>query len=154
MPTRRPAVRAVTALGLAVLTTACYTTQPLLGAPPAGARVVATLNDRGRAIMADSIGQAVDRAEGVVARAADSTFVMSMRRTYGFNGVETPWAGEALTFRLSSLRALEQRRPSRARSVALAVGIGAALAALVLTQSLGGSGGGEREGTTPPPQGQ
>jgi hypothetical protein len=89
-----------------------------------------------------------------VARAADSTFVMSMRRTYGFNGVETPWAGEALTFRMSSLRALEQRRSSRGRSVALAVGIGAALAALVLTQALGGSGGGEREGTPPPPQGQ
>jgi hypothetical protein len=151
---RRPAARAVLALGLAVLTTACYTTQPLLGPPPAGARVVATLNDRGRAAMSDSVGPAVDRAEGTVARSSDSSFVLSMRRTYAFGGNETPWAGEALTFRMSSLRALELRRPSRGRSVALALGLTAAVAAIVLGTTIRGSGGGETEGTPPPPQGQ
>ena len=141
-------------MGMALLTTACYTTQPLLGAPGRGTRVVATLNDRGRALMADSIGPAVDRAEGTVVRASDSTFVLAMRRTRAFDGSDNGWSGEPLTFRMSSLRALAEQRPSRGRTAALVVAGAAAVAAIVLTRSIGGGRGSGRDDPGQPPNGQ
>lgn len=147
-----------TALLLAALgpTAGCYTTQPLLGPPDAGTEVVVTLNDRGRTALADSLGQNVDRVQGRVVARTDSSVVLAVTRVRAFGDPEgTAWAGERATFRTSSLRAIESRRLSRGRSIAVAAIATAALVVVAVTRGLVGSGGpGIDPGTGGPGQNQ
>ncbi len=150
-------VRAGVLAGALGLSTGCYTTRPVLGLPDPGMPVVAALNDRGRVAMADSLGQNVDRVEGTaVARQGDSSIVLAVDRVRFITGNETRWAGEQLTFRISSLRGFEERRFSRARTGALVGLTVGAIVALVVTRQLvsGGSGIDRDGGGTPlPPAG-
>jgi hypothetical protein len=157
MATTARLLRAGTLAGTLGLTTGCYTTRPVMGLPDPGTPVVAALNDRGRVAMADSLGQNVERVEGTaVARQGDSSIVLAVNRVRFISGEETRWAGEQLSFRVSSLRGFEERRFSRARTgvlVGLTVG---ALAALIVTRQLVSGGSGiDRDGggTQPPPAG-
>lgn len=149
-------VRAGTLAGALGLSTGCYTTRPIMGVPDAGTPVIATLNDRGRFAMADSLGQNVDRVEGTaVGRQGDSSIVLAVSRVRFISGNETRWSGERLTFNVASLRGFEERRFSRARTgalVGLAVG---AIVAFVVTRQLvsGGSGTDTDGGPTQPPAG-
>jgi hypothetical protein len=138
------------------LSTGCYTTRPLMGVPDPGTSITAALNDRGRVAMADSLGQNVDRVEGTtVERLGDSAIVLAVNRVRFISGDENRWKGERLTFRASSLRGVEERRFSRARTWGLtAAAVGAVIAFVVTRQLVSGGSGGDREGgTTPPPQG-
>lgn len=150
-------VRAATLAGALGLSTGCYTTRPLLGAPDPGIAVVAALNDRGRVAMADSLGQNVDRVEGTtVERRGDSSIVLAVNRVRFISGDETRWAGERLTFRLSSVRGFEERRFSRARTGALVgLTVGALVAFIVTRQLVSEGSGGDRDGggTPQPPAG-
>lgn len=137
-PARRAALL-VAALGP---TAGCYTRQPLLGPPDPGTEVVVTLNDRGRTALADSLGQNPDRVQGRVVARTDSSLVVSVSRVQAIGDREgTAWTGERATFRTSSLRAIEARRLSRGRSIAVAAIAGASLVALAITRGLTGSGG-------------
>jgi hypothetical protein len=149
-------VRAGVLAGSLGFSTGCYTTRPLLGVPDAGTQVTAALNDRGRVAMADSLGQNVDRVEGTtVERLGDSAIVLAVNRVRFISGEENRWKGERLTFRTSSLRGVEERRFSRARTWGItAAAIGAVVAFIVTRQLVSGGSGSDRDGgPTLPPQG-
>lgn len=137
---------------LATSSAACYTTTPLLGPPTPGTEVAATLNDRGRLALGDSLGTNVDVVEGRVTARTDSSMVLAVQRVRVFSGDETRWTGEPVTLRLSSLRTLEARRPAPVRTLAVVLGASAVVLALILTRTLsgGGSGGGDSPPISPP----
>lgn len=153
---RRGATLALATTVAGAATAGCYTTQPLLGPPNPGAEVAATLNDRGRAALADSLGRDVDVVEGRVTARTDTSLVLALTRVRSFGGTVTPWAGEQVSFRTTSLRALQERRLARGRTIGLVAGAGAVVVALVLTRALtgGGSGGVGGEPGSGPPAGQ
>jgi hypothetical protein len=146
-----------TALAAAVVTAstaACYTTRPLLGPPAAGTEIEATLNDRGRAALADSLGRDVDLVAGRVVERTDTSLVLALTRVRTFRGAENTWTGEQVRFSMTSLRSLAERRLSRAQSVLLGVGIVGATVGLILSRSLfGNAAGAVGDGPGGPPSG-
>lgn len=159
LPTRRPApqgagrravsrraLAAALALGLA----GCYTHVPLYTAPQPGMRVLLELNDRGRVALEQNVGPEVAAVEGIVAEVVDSQLVVSVMRTRGLYGSEVRWAGESVVFRPEYLRAMGERRYSRAKTFALASVMASGALAFVATRSLLGGGNEDNGGTTPP----
>lgn len=141
----RRAAPAVLALGLA----GCYAHVPLYTAPDPGTRVLLELNDRGRVALEQNVGPEVASVEGVVTAVVDSQLVVSVTKTRGLYGPEVRWAGESVVFRQEYLRAMGERRYSRARTFALASALASGTLAFMATRSL--LGGGREDGSTPPP---
>jgi hypothetical protein len=124
-------------LGLSLgVSTGCYTSRALMGAPDPGTLTVVTLNDRGRVLLGDALGQSADRVEGSVVSRDDSAFVVAVRNVRYFSGQSNEWSGERVTVPLAGVRGLEERRYSRARTWLLVGAATAGLVALILTRSL------------------
>lgn len=144
VPQWRVAVAAL-ALGLA----GCYKNVPLYTAPAPGMRVVLELNDRGRTALEQNVGPEVLAVEGLVTAVVDSQLVVSVHKTRGLYGSEVRWDGESVVFRPEYLRAMGERRYSKARTFALASVLASGTLAFMATRSLWG-GGREDDGSTPP----
>ena len=144
MPLRR-VVAAALVFGLA----GCYKNVPLYTAPTPGMRVVLELNDRGRTALEQNVGPEVAAVEGLVTAVVDSQLVVSVNKTRGLYGSEVRWDGESVVFRPEYLRAMGERRYSKARTFALASVLASGTLAFMATRSLLG-GGSEDNGSTPP----
>lgn len=165
-PVRRPAprgagrwavlTRRVAPAALAFGLAGCYQTMPLYTVPDPGTRVVLELNDRGRVALEQNVGPEVASVEGVVSQVVDSTLVLSVIRTRGLYGSEVRWGGESVVFRPEYLRAMGERRYSRARTFALASAVASGTLAFMATRSLLGGGNGDNSSTGPvvPPTSQ
>lgn len=156
IPARRSSGRQRLTLTLAASvvvasTAACYTSSSLLGPPAPGTNVAATLNDRGRSALGDSVGTNVDEIEGRVVARTDTSMVLALARVRAFSGEVTRWTGEQVTLRMSSLRSLSEHRLARGPTIGLAVGVTALVVALILGRSLSGGGSGTTNETPPSP---
>jgi hypothetical protein len=133
---------------LSGFTSGCYTLAPLETAPVPGNTLVMDLNDRGREALGPSIGSAATQVEGVLKSKTDSAYVLAVTQVGYLNGQSNRWTNEPLTIRSDLVRELRQRSFSRSRTTLMAgIGIGA-VAALIATLSLIGSG---NESTNGPP---
>ena len=135
--------------------TGCYRYARVDGAaPPVGAQVAAEINDQGRVALADSLGRSPGTVEGRLLSADDSSFTLSVSGVRSLRGDErTPWAGERVTLRRTSVGELRQRRlATGATALAGAAVLGAVVALAVSLGITGDSDGepGERKPGTPP----
>ncbi|MGH7679958.1 MAG: hypothetical protein ACRENU_15935 [Gemmatimonadaceae bacterium] len=135
-----------TVLGLCALSSvACYSYVPVGGARLApGRRVAIDLTVRGQADYESKLGSGVDRVEGVLANYTPDSAQVQVERTRTRNGAWTYWEGEAVVLPVSTFAKIGERRLSIPRT-SIAVASVAAVAVEMLTGSLIGIGGHDRD---------
>ena len=135
----------------ALLSTGCYTLQPVAGGAPAAGREVAfDITDAGRVALGGSMGPAIRRVEGRLVRVDADAYAVSVTGVDFISGTSQTWSGETVTLKRDYVATSYARRFSPARTIALtAVGVGAV--ALIVTRSL--VGGGTPDSPSPPPPG-
>jgi hypothetical protein len=150
----RAALLATLAASLGV-STACYTSRPVMSAPEPGATAVVSLNDRGRVALGDAIGANADRVEGSVVSRSDSAFVLAVRTVDYFGGASNEWKGEHVTVPVAGVRGMSEKRYSRARTYLAAGTLAAAVVAFIVTRNVLGESGAliEDPGSGNPPAG-
>jgi hypothetical protein len=95
-----------------------------------------TLNDLGRLRMEPNIGPEVLRVEGYVASVQDSQFVLRLQKVVGIDRVTSKWALEPVTFHMSYVRQIRERRFSSGRTALFAGGMTAGIVAFIATRSI------------------
>ena len=129
----------VGALGLV----GCYTLRPTRGATPQiGEKVAFDLNDNGRAALGGSMGPEIGQIEGRLLQKDTSQYVVAVSAVRLIRGGEQAWGGEQVRIRSDYVSNAYTRQFSTGRTIALsAIGVGAV--ALIVTQSIVGSGSGD-----------
>jgi len=120
--------------------TGCYTMRPVTGEVPPGVELVLDLNDRGRSVLGDSIGQSATRIQGAVEAVRDSSYVLRVNSVQYINGQTNRWSGEPLTVRMDLVGRTRERQFDRKRTWAIGLGIAAVIATVALTTDLFGRG--------------
>lgn len=131
-------------------TAACYQHVPVDRPVPAPrTRVSAQLTDRGSLDLAPRIGNMIDRVEGSVVEASDSTLVLAMSAAIDRRGITTSWTGETVELRRDQIASLRERKLSHTRSWIVAAGI---IALAAVAAGFSGAFGGEERGSEGTPQ--
>lgn len=138
---------------LSVVGSACYTYRPVTAPAPSGLYVSVQLNDHGRLELANSLGGAAERVEGMVQATTDSSLTLRVSQVQFLNGQVSRWTNEPITIRNGQYQDVRERQVSRKRSILTIAGAVGAVMAFVVTRSLVGSGHDGREPTPPPPTG-
>jgi hypothetical protein len=133
---------------------ACYHYAPVEEVQAeAGHEVRLQLTDRASVDLAEQIGPRIERVEGELLAVSDTAFTLRMSATYGRGNVETPWAGERVTFARGDVSRVERKAFDRGRSFVIGGGaVAGALLAGIAFNSLGGSGGSRRGTPNPTPR--
>jgi hypothetical protein len=143
---RRAAPLALVSLLLA----ACYTyATPAAPWPAAGSRIRVDLSEAGSAELAAQVGPRVTALEGDVLRAEQEILEVAVVAVQFANGQENYWSGEPVAIPHRLVRAVRERRFSRARTLLFAGAMVATAAAVGGTTGVLGRGAG---GGRPPPQ--
>jgi hypothetical protein len=134
------ALRRFTALfcaALLALQTGCHAFLPLQEtAPSSGQTVSVVLNDRGRVMMAGRLGEMVDRIEGRLVQASDSSVSIEVSRVVTLQGSTSVWTGERIDVPRGGVRGFQRRGYSSRRTMLLVLGMVAGIAAIAATISL------------------
>jgi len=137
--------RLIALLGVTPLVGGCYSySYHIPDRPAQGMAVEVTLNDLGRLRLEPHIGPEVLRAEGYVASVTDSQFVLRVQKVVGIDRQISKWALEPVTFHMSYVRGMRERRFSPGKTALLAGGMTASLVAFIATRSITGLFGGDR----------
>ncbi len=117
--------------------------------PASGKEVAVELNDRGRLLVGDRLGESVARVEGRMLGSTDSAVTLSVTRLVMLQGSSALWAGEQVDIPVEGVRSFRLREFSRGRSVMLAVAAvaGIALFGGILSVVGGGNKGPPGDGT-------
>ena len=133
----------------------CYSYLPLQTSVPAtGQRIAVTLNDRGRYVLADRLGSAVDKVDGLLVKADSLTVSLDVYRVSDLKGGSTSWTGERVDVPRVAITGYQSRQFSQRRTYALVgVTVGVVVAVVLTTNFnlLGGpsnSSGGTVGGST------
>lgn len=115
----------------------CYTyAAPGQMAPEVGRTFAFDVTDAGRVALAARIGPGIDRVEGDLVGATDSTYRVRVARTVDIRGTGVRWSGEEVSLEREYVGTLRERRNSPVRT-GLAIGVvGAGVAALVTVATL------------------
>ena len=133
---------------LALLLQGCYETLPLQqGPPPTSVTVRLALNDKGRVAVADKLGSAVDKVEGVVTAQNSDSYTIAVSQVYQLNGNSSKWNGEPVTIAREGTDGYQIHRFNQTRTVVLAVALVAGAVLLLTTTKLIG-GGSAQNGTS------
>jgi hypothetical protein len=143
----------VVVMGFVVPTAACYHYSPVQEVrAEAGHEVRLHLTDRASVDLADQIGPRVEVVEGELLAVSDTAYTLRMSAAFARGNVETPWAGERVTFARGDVARVERKSFDRGRSFVIGGGaVAGALLAGIAFNSLGGSGNSRRgaPGQTP-----
>lgn len=137
--------------GLLAVNTACHQYLPLQESVPqgrAGESIGVVLNDRGRLLVGDRLGESVDRVVGQLVSDTGSTITLSVSSTLSLRGSHSVWTGEEVSIPKEGIRGYQERQFSRGRTTALSLGLVLAMvaAAGVITLVAGGLGRGDGGG--------
>lgn len=122
---------------------ACHTYLPPQEVVPVSGKAVAVeLNDRGRVLVGDRLGESVERVEGQLVGSTDSEVTLSVTRTVMLQGSSAVWTGEQVVIPREGVRSFRLREFSKGRSVMLGVALiaGVAIVGGILTLLGGGNG--------------
>jgi len=137
---------------LLVLQTGCYTYLPMqTSVPVTGKRIAVVLNDRGRAMIGDKLGSAMEKADGLLVKTDESSVTLEVYRTTDMKGNEATWTGERVTLPRDGVSGYQERMLSKKKS-ALFVGavlVGVTVSVMMVNLNIfggfshsdGGSGG-------------
>jgi hypothetical protein len=137
---------------LLVLQAGCYTYLPMqTNVPATGKRIAVVLNDRGRAMIGDKLGSAMDKADGLLVAADDASVTIEVYRTTDMKGNQATWTGERVTFPRDGVSGFQERLLSKKKSYMLvgAVVVGITVSVMMVNLNIfggfshsdGGSGG-------------
>src|ERR1044071_1602402 len=116
-----------------VLTTACYSVEPLATLTPApGTRLALAINDGGRVALGGSMGPEIGKVEGSLLAKQDSTYVLSVVGVNYLNGTFQKWQGETVRINSNMVAGFYQKRFSTGRTVLFVAG--ATAAGILLTR--------------------
>ena len=111
----------------------CYTYLPVQSTPPAPReRVGVVLTDLGRVQLGDRLGPAVEQVNGVLVTHDSTGVVLEVLGIRDLRGGSALWSGERVELPASAILGYRPRVLSKSRSVLLAGGLAATLAALTL----------------------
>ena len=148
LPLRRT-TRAVGACALAFLlgvSSGCYVYPPVVSTPSPGAELRLDLNDRGRVALGPKIGGSAVNIEGVLKNPPDSAYVLGVTYVTYLRGGANKWSGEPVTVSTDFVANTTQRTLSKTRTFLMVAAGAAAVAALVASFNLSGSGNPPGEG--------
>jgi len=134
-----------------VTSTGCYTFAPASASVSPGTRVALDLNDRGRIVLADSVGPGPVRVEGLVESLHDSTYLLRVSAVRYAGGATSRWSNEPLGVPAGLVRTVRERRLSRGRTALVSGVAAAAVLAFAITRDLFGDGSPTVD--RPPPEG-
>ncbi len=125
----------------------CYSYLPLQTSVPAtGQRIAVTLNDRGRYLLADRLGSAIDKVDGLLVRADSAKVSLDVYRTTDAKGNSASWTGERVDVPRDAIAGYQSRHFSQRRTYALVGVTVGVLVAVVLTTNLNLLGGSTNSG--------
>lgn len=108
---------------------ACHSYLPPQSVIPANGKEVAVeLNDRGRVLVGDRLGESVVRVEGKLLGSTDSAVTLSVSRLVMLQGSSALWVGEQVDIPVEGVRSFRLREFSRGRSVMMTVAVVAGIA--------------------------
>lgn len=121
----------------------CHAFLPLQETAPANGEIVSvTLNDRGRALMAERMGEGTDRVEGFLMAATETVVSLEVTRTVSIRGNSAMWTREAVDIPRDAIRGFQQRSFSGRKTLLLVatVGVGLLLVAQIFGLAVFGRG--------------
>jgi hypothetical protein len=141
--------------GLLAVQTACHNYLPLQESVPERGEIIGVvLNDQGRALVGERLGESVDRVDGVMVEQTESAITLNVTKTRSLRGSHAVWSGEAVTIPKVGIRGYQERQYSRGKTAMLVVGLILGIAAVgsLITLAAGGFGRGDDPGPGPDPQ--
>ncbi|MHB1095029.1 MAG: hypothetical protein ACYC3F_02540 [Gemmatimonadaceae bacterium] len=109
----------------------CYTYQPLQTSVPAtGSRIAVVLNDRGRSMLGDRLGSAIDKVDGLLVEGDGANVTFEVYRTIDLRGTAATWTGERVQLPKDGITGYQGRQFSKRRTFLL---VGTAVAVIVTT---------------------
>jgi hypothetical protein len=124
----------------------CYAYVPVASTPAPGSILSLQLNDNGRAALGTTLGPTVDKVEGSVESASDSSYVLRMKSVTFFNGQTSNWTGESVTVGKQYVNNTNRRVFSNSRTTLAVVGAVGAVVAFIATRGVLGSGTPDTDG--------
>jgi hypothetical protein len=122
---------------------ACHTYLPAQEpVPVSGKEVAVVLNDRGRALVGERLGESVMQIEGRLVSSTDSIVTLNVTRTVMLQGSSAIWTGESVSIPREGVRSFRLREFSRGRTAMLSVALVAGIAVLGALITLVGGGNG------------
>ena len=151
----RRAPRIITAatasLGIAglVFTTGCYTYD--VKAPTdlqSGQLVEVTVNNIGRVALTADLGDDVSKVDGTVVAVTDSVLRMRAVSMDYLSGISSPFPGGEISIPRTGITTVSTKQYSRSKTAIVAIGLSAALIAVIGAIVVAGSGGsqGQKDG--------
>ena len=120
----------------------CYSFLPLQTSVPAsGQRIAVVLNDRGRALLGDRLGPAVDKVDGLLVEGDSMSVTLEVFRTHDLRGGDATWTGERVQVPRDGITGYQERSLDRRRTFLLTATIVGVIAASVLLANLDVLGG-------------
>jgi hypothetical protein len=112
----------------------CYTYKPLQTSIPAtGERIAVLLNDRGRFVLGDRLGSAVDKVDGLLVGADSLNVTLEVYRTTDLRGNVASWAGERVPVPRDAITGYQERDFSKRRTwLVVGVTVGAVLVTMLM----------------------
>ncbi len=109
----------------------CYTYQPLQTSVPAtGSRIAVVLNDRGRSMLGDRLGSAIDKVDGLLVEGDGADVTLEVYRTMDLRGNAASWTGERVQLPRDGITGYQGRQFSRRRTFLL---VGTVVGVIVAT---------------------
>lgn len=110
--------------------------------PVSGKEVAVQLNDRGRSLVGDRLGESVMQIEGRLIGSTDSEVTLSVSRTVMLQGSSAVWSGENVAIPREGVRSFRLREFSRGRTAVFSVALVAGIAILggLISLVAGGNG--------------
>ena len=109
----------------------CYTYSPLqTGVPATGSRIAVVLNDRGRSMLGDRLGSAIDKVDGLLVEGDGANVTLEVYRTIDLRGNAASWTGERVQLPRDGITGYQGRQFSRRRTFLL---VGTVVGAIVAT---------------------
>lgn len=126
-------VGGLSAVALA-LQVGCYSyLPPQTSVPATGQRIAVVLNDRGRSNVAERLGSALDKVDGLLVSGDDSNVTLEVYRTLDLRGTAATWTGERVQVSREGITGYQERQFSKKRTALLTVAVvGVVTASLLL----------------------
>lgn len=131
----------------------CFSYLPLQETVPANGQVVSvTLNDRGRQLVGDKLGEFAEQVDGSIVSSSETAVTLSVTQTKSLRGIVAIWSGEQVELQREGIRGFRQRQFSKGRTALLTVGIIAGIGAIagIISLAVGGLGRGDNGSCVPP----
>lgn len=120
-----------------VLQVGCYSYLPLQTSVPAtGRRIAVVLNDRGRALVGDRLGPAIDKVDGLLVEGSAEQVTIEVYRTLDLRGGPASWTGERVQIPRDGISGYQERQFDRRKTIIVSAALVGAVAASMLLVNL------------------